>query len=162
MLNFSQKQKIKKSFSSPYIYLFILWFFIFFFINFYFNEIYVIWFSVFHYWIKIYLPYVFFTLFNTFLIALSINLIILKVKEVRSISSKWWFFWTVWTFFALLTWACPWCVAWIFPAFMWMFGSHYTMMELPLMWLELQIISFVFLLFWIYFLSKDMSCKLKK
>lgn len=157
----SQILKIKKTFTKPFIYLFIFWFSLFLFVNIYFNEIYVIWLAMFNYWAKIYVPYVFFTFVNTFLVALSLSLLTFKLKEIRSMSRKWWFFWTIWTFFALLTWACPGCIAWIFPAFMGIFGYNFALISLPFNWLELQVASFVFLLIWIYFLSKDITCKIK-
>lgn len=161
MLDNIQKSKIKKALQNKYLFLFILWIFIFTFINFYFNEVIELWlwFIDYSWWISI--PYIFFLIANTLMIALSVNLIILKVKEVKSLNPKAWFFSILWTSFALLTWACPWCIAWIFPAFMWIFWSNISLYWLPMHWAELQILSFIFLIIWIYYLSLDMSCKLK-
>lgn len=161
MLNQTQKNKIKNALSWKYLYYFFIWIIIFSWINFYFNEIWDIWFWMFHYawWISI--PYIFFLIFNTLLIALSINLIIFKAKEIKSLNPKAWIFSILWTSFALLTWACPWCIAWIFPAFVWIFWSNISLYSLPLHWTELQILSFILLITWIYYLSFDMTCKLK-
>ena len=161
MLNNTQKTKIKKALNWKNLWFFFLWIIIFSSINFHFNEIWDIWFWMFHYawWISI--PYIFFLIINTILIALSINLIIFKIKEIKSLNPKAWFFSILWTSFALLTWACPWCIAWIFPAFVWIFWSNISLYSLPLHWTELQILSFVFLTIWIYYLSFDMICKIK-
>jgi uncharacterized membrane protein len=35
------------------------------------------------------------------------------------------------------------------------------MYNIPLHWIELQVLSFVFLIIWIYFLSKEVVCKIK-
>jgi len=161
ILNNIQKEKIKKAISWKNLLLFFLWVLIFSFINFYFNEIIEMWFWVFDYawWVKI--PYLFFLIINTILIWLSVNLIILKIKEIKSIKPKEWIFSIIWTIFALLTWACPGCIAWIFPVFMGIFWSNISLYSLPLNWTELQILSFIFLVVWIYYLSFDMTCKIK-
>ena len=161
ILNNTQKTKIKKALSGKNLSLFFLFIIIFTFINFHLNEIWDIWFWMFNYawWISI--PYIFFLIINTILIALSINLIIFKVKEIKSINPWAWIFSILWTSFALLTWACPGCIAWIFPAFVWIFGSNISLYSLPLHWVELQILSNILLLTWIYYLSFDMTCKIK-
>ncbi len=161
MLNIQQKNKIKKALTWKNLLQFFAFIIIFSLINYYFNEIWEIGFWVFTYawWISV--PYIIFIILNTILIALSINLIIFKVSEIKSINPKAWVFSILWTTFALLTWACPGCIAWIFPAFMWIFGSNISLYSLPLHWVELQILSFLFLLIWIYYLSFDMTCKIK-
>ncbi len=161
MLNQQQKNKIKKALTWKNLILFFLWMIIFSIFNFHFNEISDIWFWVFSYswWISI--PYIFFLIINTILIALSVNLIIKKVKEIKSLNPWAWVFSILWTSFALLTWACPGCIAWIFPAFVWIFGSNISLYSLPLHWVELQLLSFILLLVWIYYLSFDMTCKIK-
>ena len=161
MLNKQQQNKIKNALSWKNLWFFFLFLIIFSSINFYFNEIWDIWFWVFSYawWISV--PYVLFLVLNTILIALSINLIIFKVREIKSLNPWAWIFSLIWTGFALLTWACPGCIAWIFPAFMWVFGSNISLYSLPFHWLELQLLSFVFLIIWVFYLSKDMTCKIK-
>lgn len=161
MLNNIQKTKIKKALTWKNLLLFFVWIILFSLINFYFNEIWDLWLWVFSYswWVSI--PYIFFLIFNTILIALSINLITFKVKEIKSLNPKAWVFSILWTSFALLTWACPGCIAWIFPAFVWIFGSNISLYSLPFHWVELQLLSFVLLITWIYYLSFDMTCKIK-
>ena len=161
MLTNTQKNKIKNNLSWKNLIYFFLWVFIFIWINIYFNDLLVVWLWFLDYENYIKIPYIIFGILNTFLIWLSINLLIDKLKELKSINPSAWFFSMIWTFLALLTWACPWCIAGIFPAFLWIFGSNISMNSLPMHWTELQILSFVFLIFWIYFLSKDMTCKIK-
>ena len=161
MLNTIQKNKIKENLSWKNLLFFFLWVAIFLWINIYFNDLLVLWFSFLSYENYIKIPYIIFGISNTLLVWLSVNLLIDKMKEIKTLNPKTWFFSFIWTFFALLTWACPWCIAGIFPVFVWMFGSNMTMYNLPFHWTELQVLSFVFLVFWIYFLSKDMTCKIK-
>jgi len=161
MLNIIQKKKIKENLSGKNLILFFLWIIIFSWINIYFNDLLVLWFSFLDYENYIKIPYIIFGILNTLLVWLSINLLIDKMKEIKTINPKTGFFSFLWTFIALLTGSCPWCIAGIFPVFVWMFGSNVTMYNLPFHWTELQVLSFVFLVFWIYFLSKDMTCKIK-
>lgn len=162
ILNVNQKNKIKKNLSWTKLIFFFLWIIIFSGINIYFNDLITLWFSFLNYENYIKIPYIFFGVVNLFLIWLSINLLIDKMKEIKTINPKIWFFSFIWTFFALLSWACPWCIAGIFPVFVGIFGSNITMYNLPFHWTELQVLSFVFLIIWIYYLSKDMICKIKQ
>lgn len=161
MLTEIQKNKIKNNLSWKNLIFFFLWVIIFFWINIYFNDLITLWFSFLDYKNYIKIPYIIFWIINPLLIWLSMNLLIDKMKEIKTLNPKSWFFSFIWTFLALLTGACPWCIAGIFPVFVWIFGSNITMNSLPLHWTELQILSFVFLVFWIYFLSKNMTCKIK-
>ncbi len=161
MLSKTQKQKIKQNLSWKNLALFFLWIAIFSGVNFYFNDLSTLWLGFLHYGNNIRIPYIFFGLSNALLIWLSINLLIDKMKELRSLNPWAGLFSMVWTFVALLTWACPGCIAWIFPVFVGMFGSNISMYSLPYHWVELQVLSFAFLLIWIYFLSKDMTCKIQ-
>ena len=156
-----QKEKVKKALSWKYLLLFFAWIIIFSVVNFIFNEIWEYWSWIFEYSLWILIPYLFFLFFNTLLIALNINLLIFKIREIKWINPKASFFSLTWTTFALLTWACPGCVAWIFPAFVWIFGSNISLYSLPFHWIEIQALSFVLLITWIYYLSFDMTCKLK-
>ena len=162
MLSKIQKQKIIKNLTWKNLAFFLLWVIIFSWINFYFNDIKTLWFWFMDYKNSVKIPYIVSMILNSFLVALSINLLIDKMKEIKSMNPSAWIFSMFWTFFALLTWACPWCIAWIFPLFVWLFGSNLSMYSLPLHWVELQILSFVFLVVWVYFLSKDMTCNIKK
>ena len=161
MLTQIQKDKIKNNLSWKNLILFFIWVIIFWLINFYFNDLQTVGFWFLHYENFIKIPYILFWIINALLIGLSINLLIDKMKEIKSINPSAWILSMIWTFFALLTWACPGCIAWIFPVFVWIFGSNVSMYSLPFHWTELQILSFVFLVIWIYYLSLDMTCKIK-
>ena len=161
MLNNIQKNKIKKNLSWKNLILFFLWIVIFMWINIYFNDLLVVWLWFLEYENYIKIPYIIFGILDTILIALSINLLIDKLKEIKSLNPSAWLFSMIGTFIALLTWACPWCIAWIFPTFMWIFGSNISMYSLPFHWTELQVLSFIFLIIWIFYLSLDMTCKIK-
>ena len=161
MLTSTQKIKIKDNLSGKNLILFFLWIIIFIWINVCLNDLKTLWFWFLNYDNYIKIPYITFGILNTLLIGLSINLLIDKMKEIKTLNPKTGFFSFIGTFLALLTGACPWCIAGIFPVFVWIFGSNITMYSLPFHWTELQVLSFVFLIFWIYFLSKDMVCKIK-
>ena len=161
MLTVTQKNKIKDNLSGKNLIFFFIWIIIFIWINVYLNDLKTLWFWFLNYENYIKIPYITFGILNVLLIGLSINLLIDKMKEIKTLNPKTWFFSFVGTFLALLTGACPWCIAGIFPVFVWMFGSNLTMNSLPFHWTGLQALSFVFLVFWIYFLSKDVTCKIK-
>ncbi|MCD5380773.1 vitamin K epoxide reductase family protein [Candidatus Gracilibacteria bacterium] len=162
MLTEIQKNKIIANLKGKNLVFFFLWVIIFSGINFHFNEIGIVGMGVFDYENTITIPYLVFTILNTVLIALSINLLIDKMKEVKNLNPGMGIFSFIGTFFALLTGACPGCIAGIFPLFVGLFGSNMSMYSLPFHGAEIQIVSFVFLVIGIYFLSKDMTCKIKK
>jgi len=161
MLSKIQKQKIIKNLSWKNLWLFFLWVIIFSGINYHFNEIAVLWLGFLDYENSIKIPYIAFGLSNALLVWLSMNLLIDKMKELKSLNPWAGVLSMLWTFFALLTGACPGCIAWIFPLFVGLFGSQISMYSLPFHWVELQVLSFAFLIIWIYFLSKDMTCKIQ-
>ncbi len=160
MLSEFQRNTIASQLQGKYLLFFVIWAGVFFWINFYFNELWVIGLSIFNYKLSFSVPYIFFIVSNSLLIWLSMNLLIHRCKEMHSMNPGGGILSIFGTFFTFLTWACPWCVAWIFPIVMWIFGSNMTLYSLPFNWLELQALSFVFLLFWIYFLSKGMNCEI--
>lgn len=155
-----QVDKIKSSFLlKPYSYLFYIWILLFILFNLYINEVYIIGFRIFTYGFLIYLPFIFFLFLNSILVSVNINLLIIKYKELNSISSEGSFFSVIGTFFAMLAGACPGCVAGFFPIVLGLFGSTLTLNSLPLKGIELQIISSILLLVGTYYMSKDLSCK---
>ncbi|MDQ7009977.1 MAG: vitamin K epoxide reductase family protein [Candidatus Gracilibacteria bacterium] len=161
MFNNTQKKKIKNNLSGKNLLFFFLWVIIFLGINIYFNDLLVLGFDFLYYENYIKIPYIIFGILNTFLIGLSINLLIDKMKEIKTLNPKTGFFSFIGTFLALLTGACPGCVAGIFPVFIGLFGSNISMYSLPFHGAEIQLLSFVFLIIGIYFLSLNMTCKLK-
>lgn len=162
LLSHTQKWKIVKNLLWKNWGLFILWVWMFAGINFYLNDLSVVWWGFLEYEYSIKIPYIFFGISNALLIWLSINLLIDKMKELRNLRPWATIFSLVWTFIALLTWGCPWCIAGVFPLFVGLIWVNTTLYSLPFKGVELQILSFLFLIIGIYFLSKDMSCWLKK
>jgi len=155
--------KIKDVIIKPkYRWFFILWIIIFLAINIFVNEIYVVGASILNYSPVISIPYISFTLLNTFLVAISVNLIIARVRALKSLTSgvagglS-----AIGAFFALLTGACPGCIAGLFPIIIGLIGSPFQLTQLPLFGIELQIISTIFMLIGIYFLTKPFTCKIK-
>lgn len=161
MLSDIQKEKIKLSlFSTPYVFLYFLWVFLFFLINVFLNDILVTIASLIHFKLYFAFFYGFFYVLNALLIGLSINLIILKYKEIKFVSAKSSLFSVVGTFLAFLTGACPGCVAGFFPVFMGLFGASLSLNDLPFYGIEIQAVSLILLLLGIFYLSKDLSCKI--
>lgn len=157
-----QTHKIKEAlFTSPYRYYALISGISFLFLNFALNEVYVIGFHIFSYVWYISIPYTLFTVVNTILIALNVNLMIMRFKEMNGFNKKGGVFSAIGTTFALLTGACPGCIAGIFPAVAGILGSTFTLNQLPLYGMEIQILSTVLLLIGTYQLSKPMTCKIK-
>lgn len=151
---------IRKALTGKYIILFILWMIIFSLINYFSNEIYVVGAKLFRYpnWIKI--PYIIFTILNTIGVALVINLIIIKVKDLNMHNAWGGVMWMIGTFGALLTGACPGCIAGIFPALAWIFGSTFSLSSLPRWGIEIQLLSTLLLVLSIYLLNKPTVCRI--
>lgn len=107
-----------------------------------------------------------FTLLNLliipFLVAATITLTTQRVIELKKISKKKGLLGIIGTFFAILGGACPGCFAGIFPAVLGLFGFAVNLSILPLKGLEISFISIVLLIIALYYLSKDMTCKVKK
>ena len=111
---------------------------------------------------SIYIPFISFTLINTILIGISMVLSVKRITLLRAgglikgggISM-------IGSFFALLSGACPACIAGFFPVVMGYIGySSIALPGLPLYGLEIQIASALLLGVGIYFLSKPIVCKI--
>ena len=161
MLSDIQKKKITNNFKGKKLLFLVGYFIVFFAINGFLNDWAETKFAFLDYEPFVKYCYVFFTLANNFFVALSVALFVEKMKEMRQMNPTGSILWLLWTGTAILTGACPGCIAWVFPFFMWLFGSHFALWALPFHWVELQALSFVFLLIWVYFLSRDMTCKIR-
>lgn len=158
----SQLQKLTSTITRPvYRWLFPTWIIIFAGLNIYINKIYVVGLLLFNYRFSIIIPYLIFTTINTILAGISINLIIMRIKELGFKSSSAGGFSLVGAFTALLTGACPGCLAGLFPAFIGLFGIPVGITSLPVLGIGLQILSTLFLMIGIYFLTKPLTCKTK-
>ncbi|MBI2105826.1 hypothetical protein HYT56_03240 [Candidatus Woesearchaeota archaeon] len=153
-------EKIKETnFRKPYVYYFLAIFFIYLLVNFFVNKIYVSTPLLFSYNLKIIIPFLFLTVLIAFLVAVNINLIIFKFKEVRGIkkSGSVGF---LGIFGGLLGGGCPSCFVGLFPAFLGLFGVTASLSSLPFFGLEILFGSAVLLLISIYFLTRDNICKI--
>lgn len=95
------------------------------------------------------------------LVALNINLIIIRYKEVGGISVKGGGVGSLGVFGGILGGSCPACFAGVFPALMGMFGVVLTLSSLPFKGLEIQLFSVVLLLISIKMFIRDPVCKIK-
>lgn len=96
-----------------------------------------------------------------FLVAATVILTTQRVIELKTISKKKGVLGLIGTFFAILGGACPGCFAGIFPAVLGLFGFAINLSILPLKGLEISFISIVLLIIALYYLSKDITCKIE-
>lgn len=148
-------------FSREYRYIFILVLVIYSLFNFWLNDLFVLGFEFLKYSWYISIPFSFFLIINSLLVAININLLIARYKLIKSITPEAGFFGAIGTFFALLAGACPGCVAGFFPVVAGVFGSTITLSSLPFYGVEIQLISFLFLLMGMNFMSNDFVCSAK-
>ena len=151
-----KKATIKK----PYIFYFILMFLIYIAINIFVNKLYIslsvlkgfaLWFLI---------SFLFFNfLLVPFLVALTINLSILRLKEAGLLFGKEGGAIGMGVFSGILGGACPGCFVGLFPAVLGIFGITATLSFLPFYGLEIQLLSVILLLVAANFLTKDIVCK---
>ena len=95
------------------------------------------------------------------LVALTINLSIIKFKEMRPVGSKGsGGFGFIGLFGGILGGACPGCFVGLFPAVLGLFGITASLSVLPLFGLEIQFLSAAFLITAIILLTRDTVCKI--
>ena len=133
-------ERIKEAIiKKPYIFLFIGVFLGYLGVNTYINQLYVtgpdVLFS--SYKISFVIPFIIFTFSVAFLVALVVNLSIIKFKELKSIT-KASGFGAIGIFAGILGGACPGCFAGLFPAFIGIFGISATLGNLPFFGLEIH------------------------
>lgn len=95
------------------------------------------------------------------LFSLTLNLAITRFRELGSVSSKEGgvaFFGTIG---GILGGSCPACIAGFFPAIVGFFGLSFGLTDLPLLGLEIQIISVILFGISIWLLSNEPVCKVK-
>lgn len=144
-----------------YRWLFPLWAAIFLLLNIYINQLHVIGFAVFGYNPVIIVPYLIFTLLNTILTGISINLIIMRFRALGFRSTGGGGLSALGTMGALITGACPGCIAGFLPVFIGIFGINVPVTDLPLFGIGLQAVSFLLLLLGIYLLTRPIVCKVE-
>lgn len=110
------------------------------------------------------IPYVSFNfLIVPFLIGLTVNLSIMRFKELGfSKKGSGSFLGSLGVLGGILSGACPACIAGLLPAILGIFGvAGFSLSALPLMGLEIQVLSSGLLVWAILLLSKDPTCKIK-
>jgi len=160
-----RKEILKKVIlTKPYIFYFGIVFIIYFVFNFYVNQLYVTGWDIFStYRVSFFVPFVFFLIFIPILVALNVNLVIHKFGELKSLDKRGnvvggvGFLGMVG---GLIGGACPGCFAGLFPAIVGIFGISATLVNLPFYGLEIQVLSSVFLLISIYYLTKPVKCEI--
>ena len=154
-------RKIKRAILKwPYNLIFILVLVTYLFLTIYINELYVTFATLFDYRKSFLIPFLFFHTLIALLIPLSVNLAIMKVKEVQEINSivkggSASFFGVL---VGILGGACPGCFAGLFPLVLGLFGVSLTLSSFPLLGLEVQIASTVLLFISIFLLTNDYAC----
>ncbi len=105
------------------------------------------------------------TLITAILVAININLVIIKFKELKLLNDVKGLkgsggITSLGIFGGLLGGACPGCFVGLFPAFVGLFGITATLSNLPLFGLEIQILSSGLLILSTFLLTKDNTCKI--
>lgn len=161
----SRKRRIKSAFKGKYILIFLGVFLTYVGLNVYFNELYVTLGTLTNLNQYFVWPFLFFNfLLVPFLIALTMNLSILRFKEAgsgfdRKSSSRASGIGGIGAISGIIAGACPGCFVGLFPAFLGLFGISATLSSLPLFGLELQALSAGLLTFAIFLLTKDIVCE---
>jgi len=147
-------EKIKKAVSGRYLIYFLVFTGLFIGLNIYFNKLDVTLPPMLSSNPKLGVPVLLFIVLVAVLVALNINLMIFKFKEVRGLSKKGSGLTTLGIFGGLLGGACPGCIVGLFPAFLGLFGISATLAMLPFYGMEIQAASAVLLTISAFYLTK--------
>ena len=156
-----RKDRIKAVFiKKPYIYITIVSFLVYLVINALVNDWHIFISGIFEiYWYIAY-PYVIFSIVIAIMVAVSISLGYMRLKELQRMSGASGLS-LVGAFFGVITGACPGCLVGILPAVVGLFGGTLSLSQLPLFGIEIQILTISILIFAIYYLTKENTCKVK-
>ena len=157
-------RKIKQAiFERPYVFYFIVIFLLYIIINIFINQLYVTGFDVLFEFRKSFLiPFFLLNIFIALLVPLTINLSIIKFKELRNINSAGSGAGFLGLFGGFLGGACPGCFAGLFPVFLGLFGVTASLSILPFYGLEILAASIVLLIISVWFLTNEMTCKIPR
>ena len=151
--------KIKKvTLQKPYIYFFLFFLFLFILLNILINKVYVtreVLFDNLVYGI----PFILFNIIIAGLVALNINLVIIKYREFKMLNKKGSGLTSLGIFIGFVGGACPGCFVGLFPAFVGLFGVSASLSILPFYGIELQILSAILLSISVYLLTNPVVCK---
>ncbi len=159
IFNEYRTRKLKDVFAKKFYILFFI-FLLYNFLNIYFNKIYVIFPNLLDLSKAFLIPFVLFNfLITPLLVALTITLSFIKIKEAFSLKSTGIGF--AGLFGGILGGACPGCLVGLFPAVLGIFGISASLGNLPLLGLEIQIASSALLIWAIFLLTKEPVCEVK-
>jgi hypothetical protein len=96
-----------------------------------------------------------------FLVGLVFSMTIYRSQEIGRIHGRSGFFGVLGAVLGVFGGACPVCFAGIFPVILGFFGITLSLSSLPLSGFEFGITSSVLLIAGVFYLSKDVSCKIK-
>ncbi|MEK6951854.1 MAG: hypothetical protein AABX29_02460 [Nanoarchaeota archaeon] len=157
----SKIERIKSAtLKKPYVYSFFIVFIVYLIINVVINKVYITFPLLFTYNLKIVIPYIFLTLLTALLVATNINLVYIKIKDLKNLKKAGSLSF-LGIFGGLLGGGCPSCFVGLFPAFLGLFGITASLSTLPLFGLEILFASVTLLIISIIFLTKDNICKIK-
>ncbi len=148
----------KVIFEKPYRHYFALVFFFYLLLNIYVNKIHVTLPTLVN--STIFIPFTFFLLVVAFLVAINVNLVIYRFKELKKMSKSSGGLGVLGVLGGLLGGACPGCFVGLFPAVVGLFGVTASLGSLPLYGIEIQMISVIILLVSFYFLTKNDICEI--
>jgi hypothetical protein len=158
-----RKEKIKAAiFSWPYSGIFAGTFVSFFVLNVYLNQSFFVFSNLMSLALWFSISFTFFTLLVAFLVALNINLMIMKVKLLRGVGAGAGGVALAGTFGGIIGGSCPACFVGLFPAMMGLFGVTASLSMFPFQGLEIQAVSAVLLIVSIRMLSAAPVCKIKR
>ena len=143
----------------PYLYSFITIFIVYLIINIIVNKVYVTAPLLFSYNLKIIIPYIFLTLLTALLVAANINLVYLKVRDLKNLK-KAGSLGFMGIFGGLLGGACPSCFVGLFPALLGLFGITASLSSLPFFGLEILLGSIILLIISLYSLTNSNTCSI--
>jgi hypothetical protein len=99
-------------------------------------------------------------LFVPFLVSLTLNLSFEKLLDLKDVVKGKGMFSFIGIFGTLLGGACPGCFVGLFPAFVGLFGSAFTLSSLPFYGLEIQALSSIILIISLHYLTRRTICKI--
>ena len=159
-MKFFNKKVRQAIFARPYSFYFLFFFFLYLIFNIWINKIYVTY-GVIFYNPLFGVPLVLLMILVTGFVALNINLIIIKFRDIKKISGKEGGITTLGIFLGIIGGACPGCIVGLFPVVLGIFGSAAAGLDiLPLNGLELQAASLILLIIGAKLLSKPNVCKI--
>ena len=147
-------------FAKPYSFYFIFFFFLYLIFNVWIIEVHITYRVLID---NLYygIPMVILSILVAAFVALDINLMIMKFKELKKVNKGAGGVTTIAIFLGLLGGACPGCIAGLFPVVMGIFGgTAFSLNALPFYGLELQALSLVLLVIGARLMSKPAVCKI--